>query len=263
MENKNIETLKKLGLTTYESIVYLTLNYLVSGKAIEISEHSKVPRSKVYDVLKSLHEKNFIEIERSRPIKYSVIPPKEVFKREKKDLIYKLNQLELELNEIYEDQISQVQAPMWLIHGEEKIINKELEIISRSKKSINLRIGFLFKGEIERLNEIFNKKSKISINVLASPKCYVGNKKVEISNYFNQNNVFIKTDDIPQVKMIIRDENELLHIYSKFSKNKKDIIPNTSIGVWNQYEDIAKNYNERFMMQMKKLNSISNKNKNN
>ena len=154
MENRKIELLKKLGLTSNESIVYICLTSLISAKAAKISEHSKVPRSKVYDVLKSLHDKNYVEIERTKPIKYTAIAPREVFKREKKELITEIDELEEELTEIYEDQISQVQAPMWLIHGQEKIIKKELEIISRAKKSVNMRIGFLFDEEIEKLINI-------------------------------------------------------------------------------------------------------------
>ena len=252
MVNK-FETLKKLGLTSYESSVYLSLIGLISAKAIEISEHSKVPRSKVYDVLKSLHKKKFIEIQKARPIIYTVIPPREVIKREKKLLINELTETETELNEIYENKISQVQAPMWLIHGEERIIQKELEVIKRATKSINMRIGFLFDDEAEQLKEALSKKNKIQINILTSNNLYLNNKKVDLSKYFNQDNIIIKTADIPQVKMIVRDERELLHIYTMFKENKKEIIPNTSIGVWNQYEDIAKNYNDRFIKQMKKI----------
>jgi hypothetical protein len=31
------------------------------------------------------------------------------------------------------------------------------------------------------------------------------------------------------------------------------VIPETAIGIWNKYEDIARNYDERFMNQLKKL----------
>ena len=252
MINKT-ETLKKLGLSSYESAVYLSLIGLISAKAVEISDHSKVPRSKVYDVLKSLHKKKFIEIQKSRPIIYTVIPPREVIKREKNALIKDFNEMEIELNEIYENKISQVQAPMWLIHGEERIIQKELEIIKRATKSINMRIGFLFGNELEQLKEVLSKKKKIQINILTSNNIYLDNKKVDLSDYFNQDNIIIKKTFVPQVKMIIRDEKELLHVYSLFKDNKKDLIPNTSIGVWNQYEEIANNYNDRFIKQMKKI----------
>lgn len=52
--------------------------------------------------------------------------------------------------------------------------------------------------------------------------------------------------------MIISDAKEMMHIYTKFSKENLETIPNTSIGIWNQYEEIANNYNERFENQIKK-----------
>ena len=53
MKNKTIDSLKKLGLSTYESTVYLSMTYMISGTATEISSNSNVPRTKIYDVLKS------------------------------------------------------------------------------------------------------------------------------------------------------------------------------------------------------------------
>ena len=50
-----------------------------------------------------------------------------------------------------------------------------------------------------------------------------------------------------------------MHIYAKFSEDKRTVIPESTIGILNKYEDIAKNYDERFMNQ---LNKIQNKNGN-
>lgn len=59
--------------------------------------------------------------------------------------------------------------------------------------------------------------------------------------------------NIPYVKLLISDSKEMMHIYSKFSKENGEILPNTAIGIWNQYEEIANNYNERFENQLKKI----------
>ena len=58
--DSNIEMLKGLGLTMYEAQAYLTLTSLISSTASEIAEKSEIPRSKIYDVLKRLVEKNYI-----------------------------------------------------------------------------------------------------------------------------------------------------------------------------------------------------------
>ncbi|WP_225370247.1 TrmB family transcriptional regulator [Methanobrevibacter arboriphilus] len=124
MKNKTIGSLKMFGLSTYESMVYLSMTYMISGTATEISLNSNVPRTKIYDVLKSLSNKGFIEIERGRPLKYHIVPPSDVFRRYKQKLLDELEETEMNLNYAYESQLSKIPAPIWLIHGTDRIIKK-------------------------------------------------------------------------------------------------------------------------------------------
>jgi len=251
--NDDVSLLKIIGLTMYEAQAYVTLTSLISATAIEISQKSNIPRSKIYDVLKNLNEKNFIEIEDGRPLVYTVKSPVEVLSREKEKLSTKIDDSITRLTNIYENGISQVQAPIWRIYGVEKIINKELEIIQRSKKSINMRIGFLFENEAELLVKEFKKRKDLKVKILASPKCYINNKEFKIIEFFKDNDIEIYKADIPFVKLIIADSKEMFHTYTKFSKDKQNVIPTTAIGIWNQYEDISNNYNERFENQLEKI----------
>ena len=79
MDEKLIKTLKKLDLTSYEAKAYITLNSLTSGTAVEISKESGIPRSKIYDILKKLEPRNFIEISDGKPLTFTVIPPEKSF----------------------------------------------------------------------------------------------------------------------------------------------------------------------------------------
>ena len=56
--DEDVHLLKGIGLTMYEAQAYVTLTSLISASAVEVSEKSNIPRSKIYDVLKKLHEKN-------------------------------------------------------------------------------------------------------------------------------------------------------------------------------------------------------------
>ena len=143
---------------------------------------------------------------------------------------------------------------MWLIRVEDKIINKEIEIIQKTKKELKMRIGFLFEEELEPLKKTLNKASKngIEINILTSPYCIINNEEIDIKEELKDSSIKIKNADIPFVKMMIRDGMEMLHIYSKFSEDKRIPLKNTSIAMWNQYEDISKNYDERFNKAFKK-----------
>ena len=259
--DENIATLKGIGLTMYEAEAYVTLTSLISATAVEVAEKSGIPRSKIYDVLKKLSEKNFLEIEDGRPLTYNVKSPVEVLTREKERLNAEIDDTITRLTYVYENGMSQVQAPIWRIYGVEKIIAQELEIIKRARNSINMRIGFLFEGEGEALVKALRNRSDLRINILASPTCYINNEEVDIIKLFKENDINIQKADIPFVKLIISDSMEMMHTYTKFSEDKREVIPETAIGIWNKYEDIARNYDERFMNQLKKLKNKSKRKK--
>ena len=256
--DENISTLKVIGLTMYEAQAYVTLTSLIQGTADEVSKSSGIPRSKIYDVLKKLNEKDFIEVEDGRPLTYIAKSPVEVLNREKERLNSEIDDTITRLTNIYENGMSQVQAPIWRIYGVEKIINQEVEIIKRAKKSVNMRIGFLFEGEGEALIKAFKNKKSLEVNILASPTCYLSDEQIDIIGMFKNQGINIQKADIPFVKVLICDSKEMMHTYTKFSEDKRNVIPETAIGIWNKYEDVAKNYDERFMNQLKK---IENKNK--
>ena len=251
--DENISVLKGIGLTMYEAQAYVTLTSLISSTASEIAEESGIPRSKIYDVLKELAKKNYIEVEDGRPLTYNVKSPVEVLGRERERLNSEIDDTITRLTYVYENGMSQVQAPIWRIYGVEKIIAQELEIIKRAKKSINMRIGFLFENEGESLVKALKNRTDLKINILASPTCYINNEEYDIIGLIAENDINIQKADIPFVKLIISDSKEMMHTYTKFSEDKRNVIPETAIGIWNKYEDISRNYDERFMNQLKKL----------
>lgn len=251
--NEDVSVLKGIGLTMYEAEAYVTLTSLISSTAAEVAEKSGIPRSKIYDVLKGLVKKNFIEVEDGRPQTYQVKSPVEILSREKERIDGEIEDTITRLTNIYENGMSQVQAPIWRIYGVEKIINQEIEIISRAKSSVNMRIGFLFEGEGEALIKVFKKRSTLNVNILASPTCYINNEEINIIRMFKDDGINIQKADIPFVKVLISDSKEMMHTYTKFSEDKRNVIPETAIGIWNKYEDVARNYDERFMNQLKKM----------
>ena len=116
-----------------------------------------------------------------------------------------------------------------------------------------MRIGFLFEGEGDALIKALKNRTDLMVNILASPVCYINNEKVDIIKMFEENDLNFQKADIPFVKLIISDSKEMMHTYTKFSEDKREVIPETAIGIWNKYADIAKNYDDRFKNQLKKL----------
>ncbi|MFX0141098.1 MAG: TrmB family transcriptional regulator, partial [Candidatus Hodarchaeota archaeon] len=65
-----IELLKSANLTTYEINAFITLLKSNSITARKISNKSKVPTGRIYEILEELKNKGMIEILESRPKKF-------------------------------------------------------------------------------------------------------------------------------------------------------------------------------------------------
>ena len=236
-----------MGLTDYESKAYLSLASSISATALEISETSGVPLSRVYDVLKNLHKKGFIEITRGKPLKYNVVPPQDVFEKSRVKIKEELEEAESEVKTIYENQIPKSQAPIWLIYGVDKIVKKETEIISRAKNSLHIAAGFMFHDELDKLNESLNNALNrgVQTRIIAAPYSTIDGEKISISENLKKLDCEVKTFPIPFIKVIIRDKKEMLLVFCKFKD--ESVMSETAIGVWNQYtefvETIADLYN--------------------
>ncbi len=235
-----------MGLTDYESKVYLSLASLISADAFEISDNSGVPRSRTYDVLKNLHKKGFVDITRGKPLKYSIVPPQDVFEKSRKSINDQLDEGESELKTIYENQIPKSQAPIWLIYGTDKIVKKEMEIISRSRDSLHIAAGLMFQDEIPKLNESLHKALKrgVQTRIISAPSSITDGEKIDISNGLSELDCEIKTFQIPYIKVIIRDKKEMLLVFSRFSEGS--VISQTAIGVWNQYTEFVETITELY-----------------
>jgi len=70
-----IETLREFGLNDYEARVYSTLVFLGPSKAGHVSRESKVPQSKIYDILDSLVGRQLVEVLEGRPKEFKAVDP--------------------------------------------------------------------------------------------------------------------------------------------------------------------------------------------
>ncbi|HOI39245.1 MAG TPA: helix-turn-helix domain-containing protein [Methanobacterium sp.] len=239
LSRESMEALKLMGLTDYETKAYVGLTSLISANATEISLTTNVPRSKVYQVLKSLVEKGFVEMSRGKPLKFTVIPPHEVFKKSRDHIRNTMEQAEAELNVVYESQIPKVPAPIWLLHGQEKLVNKELEIISRAEESLFIMGGLMFPKEPDMLKPALNKSMQKGVNIrmLTAPSCRVDDVEVPTKEILGDLPLKIKFFPVPFIKLIVRDKKEMLIAFCKLSGN--NALSETTIAIWNQYQEFV------------------------
>lgn len=77
--NDIVQLFQRLGLTEYESKTLNALLKLREGKAPELSRLAEVPKTRVYDVLEKLMEKNLVIEMRGRPKRYRIQETDKVF----------------------------------------------------------------------------------------------------------------------------------------------------------------------------------------
>lgn len=243
LSRKSLEALEIMGLTDYEIRAYVALTSLISADATEISLSANVPRSKVYQVLKSLVKKDFIEMSKGKPLKFTVIPPHDIFHKSSKHIKNRLEYAEAELNNVYESQIPQVPAPIWLLYGQEKIVNKEVELLSRAEESIFILGGLMFPGEPARLNEGLQKliKKNVDVKLLTAPKCSIDHVEVPTKEALKELPIEIKFFPVPYIKLVVRDKKEMLIAFCKLSGDTA--LSETAIAIWNQYPEFVDTIN--------------------
>lgn len=131
-----VEELKKLGLNSYESKVYLALLKKYPATGYEISQIADIPQSRAYDALKSLAGQNIVTADNEKPQKYTPIPPKELTRRYKRNMISTLDYLDKKLPQIGDD----YNEPLHNLSGYENIMAKLKEIIKSAKHSLYIEI---------------------------------------------------------------------------------------------------------------------------
>lgn len=132
--------LRELGLTAYESAVYLSLVERGVMTASEVSERAAVPFSKVYEVLNSLGQKGWVDIERGRPSRYFAKAPTEALEAAKGKLERKMHAWERvvvgELQPLYEKRELREKPDIWILRGEGSVLAKLAEMLGVARSQV-------------------------------------------------------------------------------------------------------------------------------
>ncbi len=155
MKESIVEGLKKLGLTEYEAKAYAALVGLGEATAREIHEASKVPRTRIYDILRGLAEKGFLEFIQGSPTYYRVVEPERVMERLREDLLEAIDLSERELKSLNME--AQGASPVWCIRSEWAIKNRIKDFLGIIDKDLTIfcqNSDFLkeYKSELKKHN---------------------------------------------------------------------------------------------------------------
>ena len=245
-DTDNLKILKKMGLTEYESKAYLALISLISSKADIISKTSNVPRSKIYPVLEGLEQKNLIKIRDGRPLEYDVIDPAQSLKEYRQVFLKQLDVLEDNLVERYENKLPTVNTPVESIEDIKKILQKEKDMLTKAKKVVLIRLGFILPSEMDSFKKLMLKLNKkgVQVKILAVKECTVDGVTISLDKILDDLPVEVRYVQLPSAQLIIRDYKEMILV---FAENSGKSINNANmVGLYNTYSTIISNYSSAF-----------------
>jgi len=159
MKESIVEGLKKLGLTEYEAKAYAALVGLGEATAREVHEASKVPRTRIYDILKDLAEKGFVEFIQGSPTYYRVVEPERVMERLREDLLEAIDLSQRELKSLNME--VQGSSPVWCIRSEWAIKNRIRDFLGTVDKDL-----MIFCQNSEFLNEYKSELKKHNLRII-------------------------------------------------------------------------------------------------
>ncbi len=262
-----INKLENLGFTNYESKVFLVLMKGHNMTAAEIAKDAKIPRTSVYDILKSFTEKGLCnEIETPTKLRYEMIDPDVVEGKLRNDFKIAHNRKLDELTGSFSKlkNLYKVTAPkekqvkVELLRGFNKQRHlKWLDILKESNEEVlmtNRLEGRVFDELNEEVLKFFNKGGiiKTLYEISADFKLKINDKweDVDLNSLVNICETFEKQGEqvklvkkIPQNFTVFDSKVVFINIVDETLKinNRSDIIirnnryANTMIDLFNYY----------------------------
>jgi sugar-specific transcriptional regulator TrmB len=146
VEESQLNALRHIGLTEYESRLYLVLVKMGPVKASELSFRAQIPRTKAYGAINELERKGLLRIIPGKPDVYSPASPGEVLMPIVNKLSRQLTEAEsvieslmltFESNRFVKREGPKEADGFWEVEGRPGVINKLNQIFSDAKKSVN------------------------------------------------------------------------------------------------------------------------------
>lgn len=172
-----VYALTKLGLSEYESRVYITLLRFGVCSVKELAAHSKVPRTKIYPTLKSLEKRDLVAILPGKPVKAKALMPKEVLVEPLRDLEENLRILKeavQELQKMYESFSSKEkleERKYWIIRGTDETIKRIEELLNSASREVWFILNQeMFETIMNKLSHVLNTitKQKLSMKIITN-----------------------------------------------------------------------------------------------
>jgi sugar-specific transcriptional regulator TrmB len=142
-----------LGLKEYEARIYATLVILGPSKAGEIAKESGVPRPRVYDVLKELHKKGFVDVSEGNPHYFKAIDLEKAVASLRDEYLKSAEEVIRKLKS-YQEERKEEWSPIWYLQGEWNIKSNVENLAESAEKEfmsalVDGKLGLKFKKALE------------------------------------------------------------------------------------------------------------------
>ncbi|UCE96818.1 MAG: TrmB family transcriptional regulator [Candidatus Bathyarchaeota archaeon] len=192
------KVLRELGLTAYETAVYLSLVKSGVMTASEVSESAGVPFSKVYEVLNRLDRKGWVDIEHGRPSRYFAKSPAEAFEATRHKLDRKIQNWERvvaeELQPHYEKRELREKPDIWILRGETGVLTKLQEMLGKARNQVMIAAPLFVRDLAEKaiplLASLRLNDTKVLIMVAGKPRDWRLEKLMSVVEVRGRDNLF-------------------------------------------------------------------------
>jgi HTH-type transcriptional regulator, sugar sensing transcriptional regulator len=168
-------SLEGLGLTGSEVKAYVALLRGGTMTASDVSREARIPYSKVYDALESLHRRGLVEEQKSRPIVYTARPPdtalEELRSRQETERKEKEQVALEELMGVYISRGEQEKPDIWIMRGTNEILSRVKNLLLNCRTELLIALPAqlaLFTERIEPLMAALKEKG-VKCLILTSP----------------------------------------------------------------------------------------------
>jgi len=155
--NDLLESLKSLGLTKYEALVYIGLIRMTGATATEVHETSGVPRASVYPVLDRLVQKELVSVSHTTPKRFEAIPPVRGIENLMRRIEMDAENARTALDAFYQEKDAEGrgnQELIWTIYGEENIKTRLADMFRSAEQNMGMLVAWdLLRGSVLALLE--------------------------------------------------------------------------------------------------------------
>jgi len=243
MDKKSVsELFRNFDLSDYESRTYSALLFIGPSKVSDISRESKVPQSKIYEVLEKLMVKQLVEVYGIRPKEFKAVHPnvalKGMLEEKEKELIEMKEKMSVLTNFLREtNSRSEVMEGVWTTKesGWKNFINRLSEMFDRSQK-----YAFVVSRDFSwssRLAESVKSCYKRGVEIRTICIGKIDDTNYSRAKWFNDHGVKIKLFNTAIHPRIIDVDGKELLLRLDTDSTKKDRFSFTS--VWSKDASLA------------------------